>query len=90
MNCVMSIPYPTPPARQHFDLDESLPKCEGKPRRDFRLGGSLWCVCEDRCPIRRRSCLIFYGPGQARRVFAYPPNWQSLSDVQLGALSWLR
>jgi hypothetical protein len=86
----MSLKYPTPPVRPHFDLDTSLPKCEGKLRRDFRLGGSQWCVCEDRCPIRRRLCLIFYGPGQARRVFAYPPDWQSLTDVQLGALSWLR
>jgi hypothetical protein len=86
---MMSIQYPTP-ARPHLDLDENLPKCEGKPRRDFRLGGSLWCVCEDRCPIRRRACLIFYGPGQARRVFAYPANWQTMTDVQLAALSWLR
>jgi hypothetical protein len=87
---MMSIPYPVPSARPGFDLDEILPKCDGKPRRDFRLGGGAWRVCEDRCPIRRLPCLIFYGPAQARRVFSYPPDWQSMSEAQLAALSWLR
>ena len=87
---MMNIQYPAPPAPRRFDLDETLPKCEGRAQRDFRLGGLPWRVCEDRCPIRRRSCLIFYGPGLARRVFAYPPTWQSLSDKQLEALSWSR
>ena len=86
----MSIQLPLSLARARFDVDETLPKCEGRAQRDFPLGGATWRVCEDRCPIRRRSCLIFYGPGQARRVFSYPPNWQSLSDTQLAALSWLR
>jgi hypothetical protein len=86
----MNMEYPAPPARPRFDLDEFLPKCEGKPHRDFRLSGSAWRVCEDRCLIRHLPCLIFYGPGQARRVFAYPPDWQSLSDGQLAALSWRR
>ena len=54
------------------------------------MGGVPWRVCEDRCPIRRQSCLIFYGPGQARRVFAYPSNWESLTDAQLSVLSWVR
>ena len=87
---MMSIQYPAPPAPPRFDIDETLPKCEGRAQRDFRLGGSPWRVCEDRCPIRRLPCLIFYGPGQARRVFAYPSSWQSLSDSQLEALSWRR
>jgi hypothetical protein len=34
--------------------------------------------------------LIFYGPGEARRVFSYPSDWQTLSEAQLWALSWLR
>lgn len=86
----MSIQYRAPLAPPRFDLDETLPKCDGRSSRDFRLGGFPWRVCEDRCPIRRLPCLIFYGPGQARRVFSYPPSWQSLSDTQLEALSWLR
>jgi len=87
---MMSIQYSAPAVRAHFDLDETLPKCDGRAQRDFRLSGSTWRVCEDRCPIRRLPCLIFYGPGQARRVFSYPPSWQSLSDAQLEALSWRR
>ena len=86
----MSIPYPAHATRARFDLDDTLPNCDGRAQRDFRLGGSPWRVCEDRCPIRRLPCLIFYGPGQARRVFSYPSTWQSLSDTQLEALSWLR
>ncbi|MBW8838285.1 MAG: hypothetical protein JF602_00275 [Gemmatimonadetes bacterium] len=86
----MNLQYPAPPAQPRFDLDDVLPKCEGKPSRDFRLGGVAWRVCEDRCPIRALPCLIFYGPGEARRVFSYPSDWQTLSEAQLWALSWLR
>jgi hypothetical protein len=35
-----------------------------------------------------RRCLIFTCPGVARRVWDYPPDWRTLSDSLLVALSW--
>lgn len=35
-----------------------------------------------------RWCLIFTCPEAARRVWNYPPNWRTLTNTELVALSW--
>ena len=39
---------------------------------------------------RGSHCLLFTREGCVRRVWNYPPHWQSLNDVELAALSWNR
>ncbi|MFL5612415.1 MAG: hypothetical protein ACJ796_01990 [Gemmatimonadaceae bacterium] len=62
------------------------PNCPGMRQRSFAIGATTWTACED----ARHGAVIFYGPGIARRVAIYPPNWYELSDIDLYALSWSR
>jgi hypothetical protein len=66
--------------------DTTPPDCPGMRRRSFVMAGVSWTVCED----AQQGALVFYGPGLARRVRAYPTNWEALTDVELYALSWRR
>lgn len=39
---------------------------------------------------RGPRCLVFASPEAVRRVWAYPPDWRTLPDAALFALSWRR
>lgn len=78
--------------------DSSDPRLVPRPRgsiepvRDFvDAEGVRWHVYEmpfsdyDR---RRGLSLIFASDAAVRRVRSYPPNWATLSDEDLQALSW--
>ena len=57
--------------------------------RDILLGDTVWTVYEDArtmAPTYRKS-LVFISSLIARRVRNYPPNWRSLSDMELVAVS---
>jgi hypothetical protein len=68
----------------------ALPACPNKRSRNFSANASPWIVCEDTCHVRRKSCLIFYGPGIARRVMAFPAHWHTLDNAALLVLSMRR
>src|SRR5205085_2187017 len=55
------------------------PNCPGMRQRSFAIGATAWTACED----TQHGALIFYGPGIARRVGTFPPNWYELSDIDL-------
>ena len=63
------------------------------PTRSFSDGqGVQWRVTE-RLAARishqaPRRCLFFEAAHVIRRVCAYPPDWQELSDAELERLSW--
>ena len=71
-------------------LDAALTKGSDKRSRTYRTSNASWVVCEDQCPIRLEPCLIFYGPGVARRVMSYPADWHTLDDAGLALLSMNR
>ena len=60
--------------------------------REFRdSNGSTWRVGERLRPGPdggRRAILVFESHSSFRCVTSYPPNWESLSDDALEALSW--
>lgn len=62
------------------------PQCRGLRQRPFVVEGTTWRVCED----AQRRALFFCGPGIARRMRSYAANWESLSEIELYALSWSR
>ena len=67
-----------------------LREAQGRGRR-LIVDGELWLVYElpplqfDR---RHTPSLVFESDGAVRRVRDFPPNWRSLSDDDLLALSW--
>jgi hypothetical protein len=68
-----------------------LPECRGRRHRTFMMGGAPWRVYEDRnSPAIDGTSLVFFGPGVARRVRAYPSNWEALDDATLCTLSLSR
>jgi hypothetical protein len=69
----------------------SADKASAHARSFVDADGVRWQVTErpfadyDR---RRGLSLIFASDGAVRRVREYPPDWFSLSDAELIALSW--
>ncbi len=56
--------------------------------REIVIDGALWRVYEqDAFHPDASPCLIFLGPGVARRVRTYPADWFDLSDDALVRLS---
>ena len=60
--------------------------CGNSPVRRFYIGPYPWLVFEH--TDNHGPALFFFGPGTARRVRRFPPNWQELSDELLYAVSW--
>lgn len=52
-------------------------------RRLLRIGDVQWTVYE--VP---GAALVFESENVVRRVSSYPPDWRSLADADLYALSW--
>ncbi len=56
--------------------------------REMVIDGALWRVYEQNAlRLDESACLIFLGPGIARRVRTYPADWFDLSDDALVQLS---
>ena len=57
-------------------------------------GEITWSVAEMRCAdtpgAQAECCLVFEAPHAFRRVYDFPPDWRSLSDEELLAVSWRR
>ena len=64
------------------------------PRRVLVHHGVEWTVTEcDGTHVpgsRGAQCLIFASPEAIRRVWDVPPDWHTLGDAELFALSWRR
>lgn len=76
---------------KHGERWSAVPR-DRPARRHFQIAEEIWIVFEDtgtEAPTFG-PCLVFYGPGVARRVRTYPAHWQELPDEQLYALSWGR
>jgi hypothetical protein len=52
-------------------------------RRLLRIAGVLWTVYE--VP---GAALVFESEAVVRRVSTYPPDWRTIADADLYALSW--
>lgn len=62
-----------------------------RQEREIIVDRVRWLVYERPAPeLDRRSTpsLVFESEGTVRRVRNYPPDWRSLSDDDLFALSW--
>jgi hypothetical protein len=70
----------------------------GRDGRTFAVAGVTWTVTErdgvgvpgNADGARGRRCLVFASPEVIRRVWDYPPDWRTLPDAALLALSWRR
>lgn len=72
--------------------DTQMPPLRTAQRNARRLiiEGDTWLVYELPLEFDRRSSpsLIFEHPMSVRRVRNYPPDWRTLTDAELIALSW--
>ena len=64
-----------------------------EPPRTYRdAAGCTWSVhqvAEAALPwVHGPRCLLFGSEAAIRRVWHYPPDWRTLSDTELEALSW--
>lgn len=71
------------------------PRGESRPqRRVLTQLGVEWTVTEcdgTKVPgARGARCLVFASPEAIRRVWDVPPDWSTLPDAALFALSWRR
>lgn len=68
-----------------------LLRLSGLDARELVIDHVPWWVYElPPASLDRRSTpsLVFESDGAMRRVRDYPPNWRSLGDEELFALSW--
>lgn len=71
-------------------LSQILAEAQRTARR-MMSDGTLWLVYElPALPFDRRTTpsLVFENENIVRRVRNYPPDWRSLADEELFALSW--
>lgn len=72
---------------RNFEVPD-VPRCASGKSHRFTVAGAPWLACEDHSV--HGPALLFLGPGIMRRVRRYPPNWNTLDDDALYALSWSR
>ena len=72
------------------ELHHALREARGNERAIF-IERVRWIVFELAPPVldrRSTPSLVFESEGTVRRIRNYPPDWRSLDDESLFALSW--
>lgn len=67
--------------------------CDRCSRTFLDATGTGWTVTERLCRIgsgAEEPCLLFSSDTSVRRVRHIPPDWRTMTDAELSALSWSR